>query len=475
MDMTMSNPGMELRKIIVLITLVLGHLAAMDAQVTLSVDVKSGWNLVSLPLSVADARKVTVFPTAVSNAFAYMPGSGYVVADTLQHGVGYWMKFSSDQTVAIVGAGTTHDSIPLIHGWNLIGSISYPVPISSIAQSPPDNLGGNFWELYGGNFSLAGTVTPGYGYWVFAQSDGWLTLDGNSCFSRVPPRFADPPPSRFQTIVSATAGNNLTFMLVAADAGNGPVTLQSSVLPAGASMNPPLPATAPGVSSEFSWTPDASDTGMHSIRFSLTDSCGLVSSIVYSFMVQSADNFIVPLTITDALGGSEALTWGNTFDATKCPDSSLGEYQPPPGLGGIDARFTGLPATCPNQGLMLDLRPYSSPDQIDTFRVSFSYVDANRYPIRLSWRNLNAFYTGAVTLTDLGSAAVVDMKAETSYTVPDQSSGPVRIIAVGPFAAPAPYFSPSSRAIDFGPVAVGSSRGVDVNVTNTGNATLNIS
>ncbi len=60
------------------------------------------WNLVSVPLNVADARKTVLFPTATSNAFAYTP-SGYIVRDTLQNGTGYWLKFPSAQSVGITG------------------------------------------------------------------------------------------------------------------------------------------------------------------------------------------------------------------------------------------------------------------------------------------------------------------------------------------------------------------------------------
>ena len=46
--------------------------------------------MISLPLNVADARKTIVFPSATTTAYAY--ANGYVVADTLQKGFGYWLS-----------------------------------------------------------------------------------------------------------------------------------------------------------------------------------------------------------------------------------------------------------------------------------------------------------------------------------------------------------------------------------------------
>src|SRR5204863_5823228 len=59
------------------------------------------WNLISLPRDVSDKSKVSVFPTASTHAFAYQ--GSYVSKDTLRIGTGYWVKFSSPQSVTITG------------------------------------------------------------------------------------------------------------------------------------------------------------------------------------------------------------------------------------------------------------------------------------------------------------------------------------------------------------------------------------
>ncbi len=60
-------------------------------------DVKKGWNIVSLPLSVDDPRASEVFPSAISPAFEFE--ASYVERDSLRAGTGYWLKFDHDHRI----------------------------------------------------------------------------------------------------------------------------------------------------------------------------------------------------------------------------------------------------------------------------------------------------------------------------------------------------------------------------------------
>jgi len=75
----------------------------------------SKWNLLSLPVVPNDARKTSLFPTAISNAF-YFGQFGYTVEDTLKNGTGYWVKFDTAQTVTIAGAVLESDTISVGSG-----------------------------------------------------------------------------------------------------------------------------------------------------------------------------------------------------------------------------------------------------------------------------------------------------------------------------------------------------------------------
>jgi hypothetical protein len=136
---------------------------------------ENSWNIVSVPLIVTNRLKSVLFRTAVSSAFAYGFPNGYVSRDTLQHGVGYMVKFNGQQSVPISGIPKTRDTVDLQPQWNLIGSISVPVPVTTIRQTPPGIVQSLFFG-YNGGYEAVDTLEPGRGYWVKAGGAGNLIL-----------------------------------------------------------------------------------------------------------------------------------------------------------------------------------------------------------------------------------------------------------------------------------------------------------
>ena len=94
--------------------------------------VADGWNMISVPRTVSDYRKVQLYPTTISNAFAFAQNVGYVPRDTLANKAGYWLKFDSNAVVTVTGAPRTMDTIPVTSGWNMIGSIGSAVDTAMI-------------------------------------------------------------------------------------------------------------------------------------------------------------------------------------------------------------------------------------------------------------------------------------------------------------------------------------------------------
>jgi hypothetical protein len=133
--------------------------------------------MVSIPLIPSDPRKTSIFPTAVSSAFSYE--SGYVPNDTLQNGIGYWVKFSSDQDVPIFGDTLTADTVEISDDWNMVGSISSPVAVSSLTSIPGGIVTSEFFG-YSGSYSAADTLRPGKGYWVKASQSGQIVLSSSA-------------------------------------------------------------------------------------------------------------------------------------------------------------------------------------------------------------------------------------------------------------------------------------------------------
>ncbi len=143
-----------------------------------SVNMLWHWNLVSLPLNVSDRSRGAVFPTSTSGSmYEYVPGSGYLLTDTLAYGRGYWLKFPSAQTVEVQGNVLDSLSIPCPKGWSIMGGIMSDVPVSNIIQNPP----GSIYAVYGYNagYYVPTSVVHGTGYWVKCTTPCTLTLRTN--------------------------------------------------------------------------------------------------------------------------------------------------------------------------------------------------------------------------------------------------------------------------------------------------------
>lgn len=137
--------------------------------------VRAGWNLISLALDVDDPRKIVLYPTATSGAYAFEPEQGYVLRDTIENRKGYWLKFGSDEDITISGVARVTDTIEVASGWNLIGTIAAPVPITSVIQIPSGIVQSAYFG-YNGGYVPSDTLYPGNGYWVKVNPAGSLVL-----------------------------------------------------------------------------------------------------------------------------------------------------------------------------------------------------------------------------------------------------------------------------------------------------------
>jgi hypothetical protein len=143
---------------------------------SVSVDAIVSWNMLSVPVTVSDYHKTAVFPTAVSSAFTYQ--GGYVVEPILANGAGYWLKFGGAETLTLTGIARTTDTINVATGWNMVGSISSSVPVSSISSNPPAIRTSPFFG-YNGAYIVSSTVDSGKAYWVKVNQNGKLILSAS--------------------------------------------------------------------------------------------------------------------------------------------------------------------------------------------------------------------------------------------------------------------------------------------------------
>lgn len=139
--------------------------------------VAGGWNLLSVPLTVSDFSKKALFPESVSDAFAFVPTTGYVQQNILQNNAGYWLKYGSASGVDIEGDIRRTDTIQVEAGWNLIGSLSESFPSDSVVSVPSGIVLTDFFG-YNSGYSSADTLMPFAGYWVKVSEAGILILSG---------------------------------------------------------------------------------------------------------------------------------------------------------------------------------------------------------------------------------------------------------------------------------------------------------
>ncbi len=136
-----------------------------------------GWNLVSVPLKPLDNHASVIFPEVTGSVFTY--SHGYVQADTLTMGKGYWVKYPVGTVIHHVGNLIQIDTIIVTPGWNLTGSISVPVEVNSIVSIPTGIITSQFYG-YENGYSVKDTLFPAKGYWVKASTSGKLILQSNS-------------------------------------------------------------------------------------------------------------------------------------------------------------------------------------------------------------------------------------------------------------------------------------------------------
>ncbi|HEV8538890.1 MAG TPA: hypothetical protein VGR15_08235, partial [Bacteroidota bacterium] len=146
-------------------------------ELTLVSPVQADWNLISVPLTVTDSSKTVLFPTAISNAFAWE--DSYAVKPKLSNGLGYWLKFAGAETISVSGLARNIDTFAVVAGWNLIGSISTPVQVGTIISDPGGMVTSKFFG-YGDGYHSDSTIDPGNGHWVKVSQSGRLFLSSTA-------------------------------------------------------------------------------------------------------------------------------------------------------------------------------------------------------------------------------------------------------------------------------------------------------
>ncbi len=144
-------------------------------MVDVNVAIEGGWNLVGLPAGLDDTDVFSVYPTAVSGTlFGF--DDGYLQKDSLDLGVGYWLRFDEGVDQMISGNTVNSLSVSLSEGWNLISGVSLEVADSLVID--PDSIlvpNTNYGFGSSGYYSTHSFV-PGKANWIRAYEDGEVII-----------------------------------------------------------------------------------------------------------------------------------------------------------------------------------------------------------------------------------------------------------------------------------------------------------
>jgi hypothetical protein len=145
---------------------------------TVGVPLITGWNMISNPVTrAANTDSVRqLYPNSVSpHAFRFDPAMGYQQTFTMENGPGFWSNFPGPEENSITGGTRIRDTIAVMAGWNLIGSISIPALVDSIIQIPSDIVSSSYFG-FSGFYAAADTLQPGKAYFVKTSQAGQLIL-----------------------------------------------------------------------------------------------------------------------------------------------------------------------------------------------------------------------------------------------------------------------------------------------------------
>ncbi|MCX8056066.1 MAG: T9SS type A sorting domain-containing protein [Ignavibacteria bacterium] len=151
-----------------------------------SVSLNSGWNLLSIPISLSNMSFSSIFPEATSNAYGY--DNGYQVATNAELGKGYWLKFDQSLNKNLTGTPQSSIQVNVKAGWNMIGPLHNNIPVANVSSNPPNIIQSYFYG-YNNGYQQATTLERGKGYWVKVSSNGTITIP--SSFAKTEENLSD--------------------------------------------------------------------------------------------------------------------------------------------------------------------------------------------------------------------------------------------------------------------------------------------
>jgi hypothetical protein len=117
--------------------------------------------------------------------------------NTLEFGPGYLLVATEDSQITMQYQSRSVLSFPVKAGWNMIGSVSYDIPVDIVTSDPVGAVLPYVYTLDAatGDLNLTSKIRPGVGHWIGAIGDATLNMD----YALVPA----PPLNQERTVVES--------------------------------------------------------------------------------------------------------------------------------------------------------------------------------------------------------------------------------------------------------------------------------
>ena len=144
---------------------------ALTSEVEYTLQLKAGWNMVSLPVVPDDLTANAVMPSGLFYQLVTWTGTGYVAASDFEAGRGYWLLVLEDVNVTVTGIPVDEVTLTLSPGWSMIGGPNSVVQASEVFPG--------FYQLVtwtGTGYTPATVFEPGKGYWALVLAETQIQL-----------------------------------------------------------------------------------------------------------------------------------------------------------------------------------------------------------------------------------------------------------------------------------------------------------
>jgi len=133
----------------------------------------AGWNFISLPFEMPAAERNFLFPPPCSRLlFCFAGGWGCCPGYPLWERNGFFIKYPRPGIIGVTGIPLVKDTQSVNTGWNIVGSLFRPFPVSSVTTDPPGAITSHFFSYNGSRYVVADTIEPFKAYWVKAREAG---------------------------------------------------------------------------------------------------------------------------------------------------------------------------------------------------------------------------------------------------------------------------------------------------------------